>query len=119
MRKKIGVLLIGIMLMVLMASGAQATDDGLVPCGGDGQQPCTFQDLMNLIKNVMKFAMINLAIPAAVGITIYGGVLMVISQGNEAKFKKGKDIIQGVAIAFVIMFSAWLIVNTVMGFLIR
>jgi len=113
--KKINVLLIGIILMVLMVGNAQA--QGLVPCGGDGQNPCTFDDLMNLIKNVMNFAMINLAVPAAVGITIYGGVLMVISGGDEVKFKKGKEIIKGVAISFVIMFSAWLIVDTVIGLL--
>jgi hypothetical protein len=89
----------------------------LVDCGGQGQDPCTFTKLEKLVGDVFNFALLNIAVPVAGLIVAYGGILMMVSGGDEGKFKKGKKILTAAAIGLAISFGAWLLVDSIMGFL--
>ncbi len=90
---------------------------GLINCGNEGQAPCTFADLENTIARVFNFILLYIAAPVTVAMIVFGGVKMIISGGNKSTFDQGKKIITSAAIGLVIVFGAWLIVNTVLSFL--
>ena len=74
---------------------------------------CTvFQTLTNIFNFMLYFG-----IAVAVIIMVWGGIMMVISQGNPGNIKKAQETItvaiQGVFITLI----AWIIVNTILGFL--
>lgn len=88
----------------------------LVTCGNTGGPACTYSDLELLVKKVFDFALAYIAIPIAVLMIVWGGVQMAISAGDESKFKRGRQIITAAAVGLLIVFGAWLIVNTVLKF---
>ena len=94
-----------------------ANPQGLVTCGNPGQPDCTWGALMALVQTVFTFALKYIAIPVAVIMILFGGITMATSAGNEGKFKKGREIITATFIGLVIVFAAWLIINTVVNFL--
>jgi hypothetical protein len=49
----------------------------------------------------------------ALVICLYAGFLMVTSAGDEAKYKKGMDILKRAGIGLIIIGLAWLIVSVV------
>ena len=50
----------------------------------------------------------------ALVICLYAGFIMVTSAGDDAKYKKGMDILKKAGIGLVIIGLAWLIVSVVM-----
>lgn len=93
---------------------------GLVPAGRDGDfspegyGTCEFVELIN---NVLQFLFVIASLIAVI-IFIYAGFLMVASKGDVAQITKSKGMFMNVTIGFVIMLSAFLIVNTVLGVLL-
>lgn len=85
---------------------------GLVPCGGEGEDPCGLCHLLVLIQNVLHFAM-EMAFLVVVVLIVYGGLRWVFSLGKEENIKAGQRIITNAMIGLVIILAAWLIVNTV------
>src|SRR3989344_7575272 len=67
-------------------------------------------------SNIFNF-MLYFGIAVAVIIMVWGGIMMVISQGSPGNIKKAQETItiaiQGVFITLI----AWIIVNTILGFL--
>ncbi len=92
---------------------------GLVPCGGPGQSECTICHLFVGIKNIVDFLTLNIAMPLAVVILIYGGVMLLVSGGSEEKIKKGKTALGAAVWGLLIVFAAWLIIATILGNLIK
>jgi type IV secretory pathway VirB2 component (pilin) len=88
----------------------------LVECGNSPDKQCTWQNLEELVQKVFDFALTYIAIPIAVLMVVWGGIQMAISAGDEGKFKRGRQIITAAAIGLLIVFGAWLIVNTVLKF---
>ncbi len=106
---KIFLLILGItfLLLPLLASA-----DGLVPCGGPGEAECTACDLLVLLQNVIKFG-IKMASLIVIVFVVYGGFRWILSGGNQAQIQAGHKAIMGAIIGFIIILSAWIIVNTV------
>ncbi len=96
---------------------AQTSGGGFVPCGNPDQKPCTWQNLMDMVQKIFTYALTYVAIPVAVIMIAWGGITMATSAGNEGKFKKGREVITAAAIGLVIIFAAWLIINTITKFL--
>jgi len=65
----------------------------------------------------MKF-LIFISIPIATLLFSYAGFLYVTAGGNTGKIQKAHDIFKDVAVGFLIVLSAWLIVNTIVSPLI-
>ncbi len=79
-------------------------------CLSDGQ--CNFQDVLQIIANILKLLR-SIAFYAGIGFGIYGGVRMIISQGNSKDVSAAKKIIQAALIGVIIAYGASFIVNIV------
>jgi Na+-driven multidrug efflux pump len=90
---------------------------GLVPCGGTGESPCNACHAMALANELISFLFTILAL-LAVMVMMYAGVKLVISQGNSHEWEEAKGMLTNVIIGFVIVLSAWLIVDTIMKMLV-
>ena len=109
--KKITFLIL-LFLIFLSANPAQAA--GLVPCGGAGESPCTLCHLFVMLNNIFKFVMFTLVPVVAVLMLVIGGVMFFFGGANPGMLTKAKGIITSVVIGILIIFCAWVIVNTVL-----
>jgi len=115
MKKRI-LILIAINLVILVPFLASAR--GIVPCGGAGENPCNICYLFRGTSNVVNFIVYDFAMPVAVAVLIYGGIMMLTAGASEGNVKKGRDAITKAVVGMVIVLSAWIIVDTVLKILI-
>ncbi len=102
-----------LLLLPLAAFGQEA--GGLVTCSGPDCNFCTF---IAMVDKVIKF-IFTLMVLGSVLMMVYAGFQLVVSQGNEHAMGEAKGMISNVIIGFVIVMSAWLIVDTMMKALLR
>jgi hypothetical protein len=86
----------------------------LVPCNGPDCGTCEFVDLIN---NVVGFILWFGTIAATL-IVIYAGFRLVTSAGDVGAKTKAKTLLTNVLIGYVLLLSAFLIVNTLMSLLV-
>ena len=86
----------------------------LVPCI---DRACTICDFFVLIKNIVDFLTEAVAMPVAVIILIYGGIMLLTSGGSEDKIRKGKSALWQAVWGLIIVFAAWLIIDTIIKWL--
>ena len=99
-------------------------DSGLVQCGrqffdasSENTQNCTICDLISLAQNLMNQAVTYFAAPIAALMLGYGGFLMVIAGvrgGSAQQFTQGKKVLANAVIGIVILFTSWLMVDTLL-----
>lgn len=95
---------------------ASACSGPIVPCGGTdssgaAQNPCKFCHLFVLFNNLIKFLLLCIVPPIAVGGIVLAGVYFIFSQGNPGTLQKAWGIIKAVTIGLFIVFTAWLLIN--------
>jgi len=73
---------------------------------------CDFCDIGKVITNIFKFLRNDIALPLAILMVIYGGIMMIFSSGSPARVTSGKKILMSAIIGFAIVFGASLIINT-------
>ena len=113
LRKAIVILIATVILILPFLVSATP----LVPCGGTGQKACTVCDFFVGIKNIVDFLTEAVAMPVAVIILIYGGVMLLTSGGSEDKIRKGKSALWQAVWGLIIVFAAWLIIDTIIKWL--
>lgn len=86
---------------------------GLIPCGGAGEPLCTFNFFIQLIRNVINFLLVSIAIPLAMILFAYAGWLYMSAGGDPGKISQGHQIFRNVVVGLVLALAAWLIVNTI------
>jgi len=109
MMKKI--FLFGLLFLLLAASQAQAA---LVPCGGESQPACTLCHLFVMLNNIIKFVMFNIIPAIAVIMLLVSGVMFFFGGAKPGVLIGAKGIITSVVIGLLIIFCAWVIVNTIL-----
>jgi hypothetical protein len=89
---------------------------GLVPCDGVKIpcNACTFTVMANGLIQYL-FTILTLVVVLMI---VYTGFKLVISQGDTGAWSKAKDMFTNVVIGFIIILSAWLIVDTLMKVLV-
>jgi hypothetical protein len=101
---------------------------GLVPCGRTCDDPCTAEcecapctlcHLFVLFKRIVDFATINILFPLAVLMIVVGGVMFLTAAGDPGRIGTAKKILSSVAIGLLIIFLAWLIVDTIIMFITK
>lgn len=98
---------------------AQTTEPtGLIPCGYGQRPECTFDDLLQLARNLINF-MITLSTTIATISFAYAGYLYLTAAGDSGKIKTATGIFTNVAVGFIIVLAAWFIVNTFLGALAK
>lgn len=80
------------------------------PCACEGK--CELIDFLKLGRGVAQEILKYIGVLALI-FFIIGGIIWIISSGNQERIKKGKHILVGTLIGMVIVFLAWQIVNLV------
>jgi len=84
----------------------------LVPCGGTGQPACEFCHIFVLINNVINFILTCLA-PIVGGLMlVIGGLYLLAAGPSPEKVSQAKSIITSIVIGLIIIFVAWVFLNT-------
>jgi len=93
---------------------AACPTSGLVPCGTAGC-PCQLCHLAVLFQNIIKFVFVIVIVIAIFMFTL-AGFMFLVGGENPGLIHQAKQIISAVAFGLIIMFAAWLIVNTILTF---
>ena len=113
---------VAVIVLVLLPSSVNALGiwgegDTRVSCIDTGD-PCTFCEGIKLGVNIVDF-LAKMAIVITAGLIVLGGVMMMISGGNQGRFSSGKGIITAAVWGLVITILAWIIINTILVFLVK
>lgn len=76
------------------------------------QGGCTLCHLGVMAINLTNFLMFAIAIPAAALLVTLAGIVILTSGGSDARLGWGKDILAKAVIGAIIVFIAWLAVDT-------
>lgn len=90
---------------------------GLVPCGGPGENPCTFCDFFKLFENIVKFVLFTLVPPLAILMLAFGGAMFFLATGNPGQLEKAKGILTSLVIGLFIIYTAWLLIGLFFTFI--
>lgn len=114
--KILSTVLITSYLLLITVNIASAA--GIVPCGGQGEDPCTICHLFIGINNLVQFLAFYAATPIAVIVIIYGAFMWITAAGSETNIEKGKTAIKMAVLGIVIAFAGVLIVDTIIKALV-
>ena len=109
LKKQKIIILAAVLFFIIVPHFASAS--GLVPCGNNGQNPCTVLDIFTLVAQVTNW-LIGLAGVYAVFKLIQAGFWMVVSVGNEEAITTRKKQIESALLGFVLVLFAYMFVNT-------
>lgn len=121
--RRVGIGFAVLLLLLPLAAFGQATESGgmperIVPCtGATGSEPCTCEHLIQLAQNLINGA-IFIAVFLGAMLFAYAGWLYI---SNEAigEQQRAKSLFKNVAIGLLVIMAAWLIVDTLMGSLLK
>ena len=108
------IILIGILFLFLFVSiGPVLADNGLIPCGGNGQSPCTLCDFLVLFQNIVNFLLLNPGIvPILAGLMLaVAGVMFFLGGVDQKLINQAKELLKAIVIGLIIIYGAFLIVN--------
>lgn len=91
--------------------------DGVKKVGEPGRQTeCNFIRLMETVIKTINW-MFYIAIPLATLILAYGGFLYMT--GDPGKIKDARKMFGAVAVGFIIMVSAWILIRTAVNWIVE
>lgn len=99
---------------LFLAAGSALALDPLVSCGRAEQPSCQTCDLLVLGKNISDFILFYLVPAFSALLFIWAGFLILLGGGIPAQVAKGQAIFRTTVYGLMIIFLAWLIVNTVL-----
>jgi len=92
--------------------GSQVMAAGLVPCGGQGENACTFCDFFVMAERIINFLLFTIVPPLAVLFVVIAGAYFILGSGYDPGLViKGKSILESVAIGLLILYGAWILIN--------
>lgn len=96
---------------------------GLVPCGRliddtdtkeiDESKPCDMCAMFYMLKKILNF-MTEVTFALAILILVISGLLYAFSVGDSGKIEKAKTAIYYVLIGLAIMFTAWIVISSLL-----
>ncbi|MBD3300450.1 MAG: hypothetical protein GF347_03805 [Candidatus Moranbacteria bacterium] len=92
-----------------------AGTDSIVPCG-PSSEPCTMCHFVEMIQNVFDLVF-KISLAFALLFIVVGGIMYIVSAGNEGLMGTAKNAIKFSLVGFGIILLAWVIVNTLVGIL--
>ncbi|MDA1337490.1 MAG: hypothetical protein O3C23_01860 [bacterium] len=115
MKKLLPILFFAFLVLPLLAFAE--THLGLVSCGTSTTASCTLCDLFQLITNIVNkilFVYIPLIAPIFV---VIGGAYLLVARGDPGMLTKGKDVLTAVVVGLIIVYTAYVLLSTVLTFL--
>lgn len=102
----------GVLFAIPFVSFGDTT--GLVPeCSGGGPF-CQACDLLELVQNLINFAVYAATLVATLMFVYAGFLYVTASAAGQEQFKKARNIFVNVFIGFVVILIAWLVVDLIM-----
>lgn len=97
----------------IIVPGTPAADggSGIIKCGRAGQNMCKLCDLIVGINTIIQYGFM-IAIIVALTFIVVGAVIYIVSAGNTGVIETAKGAMKNAAIGILIVFCAWLIINT-------
>ncbi|MBI2003348.1 MAG: hypothetical protein HYU05_02125 [Candidatus Wildermuthbacteria bacterium] len=120
----IAIILFAALFAAATPSPAQAA--GLIACGGVGQEACKLCDVFKLGNNIFTFFLfpaqdINNGIPVvpllAGFFVLVGGFYLLMGGANPSMHAKGKGILLAVIVGLVIVYTSWIIIQSILTFM--
>ncbi len=108
------ILTVALVVPTFFARAETATGTEIIPCGGPGEDMCTFEHVLQLIENIINFSLNYLFFPLFVIAIVYAGYLLMTSGDNPGKRKQAKEIFINILIGLVVVLAAWLIVKLIL-----
>jgi len=102
-------IILTLIILLFAVIGFPVFAAGLVPCNGLDCTPCHF---FAGFSNIINFIVFTLTPPAA-AVMILASAVVLIFGGTESAKTAGKKMLTSVVIGLVIIYSSWLIVNTI------
>ena len=99
-----------IVIAVSLPGGVLAQENGIIPCTGPD---CNFCSLAQLAQNIINLA-IFLAVFLSAILFAWAGWNYLTNLGDTTKISKAHSVFQNVAVGFIIVLAAWLVVDTLM-----
>lgn len=107
-------ILIFLFLLFFLLIPINATgEEGIVKCGGEGQSPCTLNDLIGLPGAIVDWLLTIIVVLAIFFITL-GGIVLLISAGNPELKSMGKKILFAAVIGVALAGGAKAIINFIL-----
>lgn len=102
-----------ILLLVFFGLGFDVVSaaEPLVPCGRRGQDPCRLCDLIVGISGIIKWIR-NVMVAISLGVITWGGIVYMVSAGNEQMMEKAKGMIKTSLIGVALVLASWMIINS-------
>jgi len=75
---------------------------------------CELDDVLQVFVNISSF-ILGISGSVVLLMFVYGGFMWITAGGNEARIKKGKDVLVGTVIGLLIIFGAYTAINVVIS----
>lgn len=85
-----------------------------MPCGRAGQPACTTCDIFVLASNIINFVIFTLVPAIAVLLYLWAGFMILMGGANPGWIATGTGIFKTTTWGLVIVFTSWMITNTVL-----
>lgn len=103
-----------ILSFAILVAPSVAFGASLIPCGGKDQDPCEFKHLIKLANTIIRFLMIDVAVPlAAIGFMWTGGNL-ILNQNKEGAWNDAKSSFSDIGMGFGIMLGAFVLIKFIL-----
>jgi hypothetical protein len=90
-----------------------AFEGPIVPCTSNSfDERCRYQDLMILVKNIIKFLLMFI-IPVVAIVAVYTGMQMILNRSNPVELSKYKANALRIVIGIIIILLAWTLVASI------
>ncbi len=86
---------------------------GFVPCGGGRDDPCQMCHFIQMGNSIMMWFVVVLIV-LGVFVLAFAGLKLITSGGNTQAKDQAKDMFVNVIVGYLLVLSAWLIVDTLM-----
>jgi hypothetical protein len=93
----------------LLASAAGGILTGVCPNAPD----CTFNDILILSNNVIKFLLFSVSVPLAALGFVWVGANLILSQNKTSAWSDAKGRFADIAMGFGIMLGSYILIKTV------
>jgi len=90
---------------------AFAATDPLVNCGNTADDPCTFDDFIIMINDVVQFVMFSIVPPIAAIVIVIAAINLMTSSGDPGKMEQAKKTLIWIIAGLVVIYGAWAIVK--------